>query len=191
LPGILGLDATAIPAALPYLAAEPERIARWRQQIDSRPGFKIGVAWQGNPKSSAELGRSAPLTALAPLAAVPGVRLISLQKGPGSEQIWSFPPIEDLGSRFDAGADAFLDTAAAMQCLDLVVSVDTAPAHLAGALGKPVWIALKHVPDWRWMLGRADSPWYPAARLFRQERAGDWGAVFQQMAEALKQRIAR
>jgi len=191
LPRLLGLDAASIPAGIPYLAAEPERVARWRQRFEARPGFRIGLVWQGNPNSTADLGRSAPLTALAPLAALPGVRLIALQKGPGSEQIWDFPAIEDLGPGFDAGADAFLDTAAAMACLDLVVSVDTAPAHLAGALGRKPWIALKSVPDWRWMLGRDDTPWYPGARLFRQQRAGDWAGVFDAMAAALKRELGR
>jgi tetratricopeptide (TPR) repeat protein len=189
LPRILGLDAASVPAKVPYLVAETDRVERWRSQIDRRPGFRVGVTWQGNPGSIADLGRSAPLAALAPLAAVPGVRLISLQKGPGSEQIWGFPAIEDLGPRFDAGGDAFLDTAAAMQCLDLVVSVDTAPAHLAGALARPVWIALKSMPDWRWMLERRGTPWYPTARLFRQQRAGDWPGVFAAMAEALRREV--
>jgi Flp pilus assembly protein TadD len=190
-PRILGLDAGSIPSAVPYLAAEPERVARWRGCIAARPGFTVGLVWQGNPHSIADLGRSAPLAAFAPLAAVPGVRLIALQKGPGSEQVWNFPAIEDLGGAFDAGPDAFLDTAAVMQCLDLVVSVDTAAAHLAGALGRPVWIALKSVPDWRWLLDRADTPWYPTARLFRQPSAGDWGAVVRAMAEALHGETAR
>jgi len=95
-----------------------------------------------------------------------------------------------LGEDFDAGPDAFLDAAAVMECLDLVVTCDTSVAHLAGALGQPVWIALRYVPDWRWMFDRSDSPWYPTMRLFRQKRWGDWGGVFREIAEAVKKTIA-
>ncbi len=190
LPGILNIDAGSVPAEVPYLSVEPERVQRWRDRLAARPGFKVGIAWQGNPASNADLGRSTRLAAMAPLAEVPGVRLVSLQKGAGTEQLWNFGPVEEFGPSFDAGADAFLDTAAVMQSLDLVISVDSAPAHLAGALARPVWIALKSVPDWRWMLGREDTPWYPTARLFRQDKAGDWHGVFQRMATALREKIA-
>jgi hypothetical protein len=131
-----------------------------------------------------------PLTQFAPLAAVPGVRLISLQKGAGSEQLAALGglfPVVDLGDRLDAGGP-FLDTAALMKGLDLVVTCDTAVAHLAGALGVPVWVALALAPDWRWLLGRQDSPWYPTMRLFRQARRGEWGDVFARIAAALDQR---
>jgi hypothetical protein len=116
------------------------------------------------------------------------VRLISLQKNAGVEQLHELPPgmsVETLGDAFDAGPDAFLDTAAAMESLDLVIASDTAVAHLAGALGRPVWVALKYVPDWRWLLDRTDSPWYPAMRLFRQKTQGDWPAVFADIAQEL------
>jgi len=172
-----------------YLAAEPERVAHWRAALDARPGFKVGIVWQGNRHSIADLGRSPPLAAFAALAAVPGVRLISLQKGEGGEQLDAMPMVERLPGALDPGPDAFLDTAAVMQCLDLVISADTAPAHLAGALGRPVWLALKRVADWRWLLDRDDNPWYPTARLFRQERAGDWDAVFARMAEVLAKEV--
>lgn len=189
LPGILGVEAGSVPADVPYLAADPARIERWRERLAGLPGCKVGIAWQGNPASNADLGRSARLAAMAPLSALEGVRLVSLQKGAGTEQLWNFGPVEELGPGFDAGPDAFLDTAAVMQSLDLVVSVDSAPAHLAGALGRPVWIALKSVPDWRWMLGRDDTPWYPTARLFRQDKAGDWDGVFRRMAAALREKL--
>jgi tetratricopeptide (TPR) repeat protein len=191
LPLALATTPATIPAAIPYLRAEPERAAAWRARLEQRPGFRVGIAWQGNPHSIADLGRSAPLAAFAPLAAVPGVRLIALQKGPGSEQLAALPAVEDLGNGLDPGPDAFLDTAAAMMALDLVVSVDTAAAHLAGALGRPVWIALKSVPDWRWLLDRADTPWYPTARLFRQRQPGDWPGVFAAIAAALKAEVER
>ncbi len=182
LPRMLGNQ----PPAPPYLSAESDRIAFWRQRIGTY-GRKIGIAWQGNPTAAAERGRSVPLSAFLPLARVPGVRLISLQKHHGLEQLAQATElrIETLGDDFDAGPDAFIDTAAAMQCLDLVISSDTSIAHLAGALARPVWVALKHVPDWRWMLDRADSPCYPPMRLFRQPTRGDWRGVFDAMAREL------
>ena len=156
----------------------------WSRRIGSA-GFKIGIVWQGNPDPEADRARSMPLSALAPLAEVAGVRLISLQKGAGEEQISSLPPsmrVETLGADFDAGPDAFVDTAAAMTSLDLIVTCDTSIAHLAGALAAPVWVALKSDAEWRWLTGRADSPWYPTMRLFRQSRRGVWGDVFDAMA---------
>ena len=173
-----------IPGAVPYLTAEPALRDMWRQRIGAE-GFKIGVVWQGNPNPEADRARSMPLAALAPLAEVAGVRLISLQKGFGEEQLSNLPPsmrVETLGAGFDAGADAFVDTAAAMTCLDLVVTCDTSLAHLAGALALPVWVALKSDAEWRWMTERADSPWYPTMRLFRQSRRGVWADVFEAMA---------
>ncbi len=176
-----------IPAQIPYLRAAADRVAFWRERIGGH-GFKIGLAWRGSSHKSADHSRSAPLKAFAPLAEIAGVRLISLQKNVGVEEIADWPgerQIETLGEEFDAGADAFVDTAAAIEALDLVVSIDTSIAHLAGALGKPVWVALKHVPEWRWLLERADHPWYPTARLFRQPCRGDWDGLFAAVAEAL------
>ena len=179
-----------IPASVPYLKAEPERVARWRAQLGDS-GFKVGIAWQG-ARVSNDVGRSMALAHFAPLAAIPGVRLISLQKGDGAEQLQVLPPgmkVETLGDDFDAGADSFLDAAAAMEACDLVVSSDTAIPHLAGALGRPVWIALRHSPEWRWFLSRSDSPWYPSATLFRQSRPGDWKDVFSAMTEKLRTQL--
>jgi hypothetical protein len=167
-----------VPAAVPYLSADPRRAARWRERI-GEAGFKIGIAWQGS-RNRIDVGRSVPLEFFVPLAGLPGVRLISLQKGEALEQLrgsQSFP-LELLGDDFDAGPQAFLDSAAVMSQLDLLITCDTALAHLAGALGRPIWVALKHVPDWRWLLDREDSPWYPSMRLFRQSRRGDWEGVF-------------
>lgn len=193
LPALFGTDEDGIPAAVPYLAAEPERVARWRARLAAGgPGFTVGVVWQGNPHGAIDRGRSPPLAAFVPLAAVPGVRLISLQRRDGLEQLEARPAglrLETLDEEVDADG-AFLDTAAIMECLDLVISSDTAAAHLAGALGRPVWVPLKRVPDWRWLLERADSPWYPTMRLFRQSRAGDWDGVFQALAAALAVRAA-
>ena len=167
-----------VPAAVPYLYADPQRAARWHEHIGDA-GFRIGITWQGS-RNRIDVGRSVPLEFFVPLAGIPGVRLISLQKGEAVEQLrGSRPaPLELLGDDFDAGPQAFLDSAAVMSHLDLLITCDTALAHLAGALGRPTWVALKQVPDWRWLLDREDSPWYPSMRLFRQSQRGDWDGVF-------------
>ena len=182
---LLSLPArTSLPGAQPpYLFAEPDRVAAWKSRIGPN-GVRVGINWQGYSGRFEDKGRSFPLAMFQPLA-MPGVRLISLQKGEGEEQIATAGiPLETLDG-LDDGPDAFLDTAAVMMNLDLVITSDTSIAHLAGALGRPVWVALRWVPDWRWMLERADSPWYPTMRLFRQSRDGDWAAVFAAMAQAL------
>ena len=174
-----------IPTKTPYLTAEPNRVARWQARIGTH-GLKIGIAWQGNPGRTEDRGRSIPLREFLRLAAVPGVRLISLQKNDGIQQIEDAGSVETLGTDFDAGPDGFLDTAAAMMCVDIVIASDTSIAHLAGALGLSVWVALRKVPDWRWQLGREDSPWYPSMRLFRQTERDEWGPVFDSMAAAVQ-----
>jgi Flp pilus assembly protein TadD len=174
----------APPAPVPYVFAEPALVAAWSDRI-GEAGFRIGIGWQGFSGRREDKGRSIPLAAFRPLAEVAGVRLISLQKGDGEEQIAGAGfAVETLGG-LDAGVDAFVDTAAVMMTLDLIITSDTAIAHLAGALGRPVWVALRRVPDWRWMLDRSDSPWYPTMYLFRQRYDGDWAAVFDAMARAL------
>jgi tetratricopeptide (TPR) repeat protein len=193
LPLAFGTDLTSIPAAVPYLSAEPDLVERWRARIGGH-GFRVGIAWQGNPSGRVDLGRSIPLAMFAPLARIPGVRLISLQKETGVEQLSRLPlglEVETLGEDFDAGADAFIDTAAVMENLNLVVTSDTSVAHVAGALARPVWVALKRYADWRWLLKREDSPWYPTMRLFRQTAQGDWASVFSRMADELRLLAAR
>lgn len=188
LPRLLGTTLDTIPDGVPYFAAEPERVARWSALVDPR-AINIGIAWQGNPERKIDVGRSIPLAAFRPLCDVPGVRMVSLQRTHGLEQLRDLPDgmsIVEPGDAFDAGRDAFVDTAALMAQLDLVVCSDSAVAHLAGALGVPTWVALKHIPEWRWLLGRNDSPWYPTMRLFRQHQAGAWDAVFAEMGEALE-----
>jgi hypothetical protein len=190
-PFVLGWTPEQGAAETPYLSADPVRVDRWSRRLPGG-GFRVGIAWQGNPAAPADRGRSIPLRAFPPLGQIPGVRLISLQKGSGVEQMADLPPgmaVDSLGADFDSGPDAFLDTAAVMMHLDLIVTSDTAVAHLAGALGRPVWIALRHVPDWRWMLDCEDSPWYPTARLFRQRRTGDWNEVFERMTRELAQAV--
>ena len=168
-PGSLGMTPEAIPASAPYMAADPQRRAAWQKKLGG--GFKIGISWQGSPTFVHDRGRSIPLAAFAPLADVPDVRLISLQKRPGAEQIANVPfrgRIEQVLDVSDTSDSAFLDTVALVDTLDLVVTSDSMNAHLAGALGKPTFVALRKIPDWRWLLGRDDCPWYPSARLFRQ-----------------------
>jgi tetratricopeptide (TPR) repeat protein len=187
LPHWLGTELGAIPGKAPYVFAEKPLASRWLEKIGPH-GFKIGIGWQGNPRGQIDKGRSSPLACFAPLSAVPGVRLISLQKTHGLDQLEHLPSamkVETLGT-FDEGPDAFVDTAAIMQSLDLVVTSDTATPHLAGALGVPAWVALKRIPDWRWMLDRNDSPWYPSLRLFRQSAPGDWAELFARIAKELR-----
>ena len=180
LPAALGLQtADELTAAEPYLRAEPERVARWAERI-AGPGPRIGIAWQGNPDPRIDVDRSVPLARFAPLAALPGVRLVALQKGHGLEQIGQvdFADKIEVHDDLDAGPDAFLDSAALMMSLDAVVTSCTAVAHLAAALARPTHVLLKaQGADWRWLHGRTDSVWSPAITLHRQPKPGDWEAA--------------
>jgi hypothetical protein len=196
LPGLVGAVPADVPADIPYLNADAGLTEKWRQELNSQCGdcFKIAVCWQGNVSNCFERLRSIPWTSFAPLARLENVRLISLQKGPAANQLHSAAgqiPVLDLGEQLDRDAGAFMDTAAIMKCVDLVISSDTAIPHLAGALGVPVWVALPLVPDWRWLLRREDTPWYPTMRLFRQTEFGKWDDVFARMAELVAQMITR
>jgi tetratricopeptide (TPR) repeat protein len=187
LPRTIGTTLASIPAPVPYLSAELERITAWWNRLGA-DGFRIGIAWQGNPKAPMDRLRSIPLRSFAPLTAFSGVRLISLQRNDGLDQLAGLPAgmqVEVLGPEFDAGPDAFLDTAAVMMRLDLVIACDTSVAHLAGALGRPVWLLLGANPDWRWLVDRRDTPWYPTMQLFRQSVPGDWPGVIDRVATAL------
>jgi Flp pilus assembly protein TadD len=190
LPAIRATTEATIPSDVPYLAAEAEAVARWRTRLGAH-GFRVGIAWQGNKARREDTGRSIGLEQFLPLAAVPGVRLISLQKDVGVEQLAPGMTVETLGQDFDTGPDGFIDTAAVMMTLDLVISSDTAIPHLAGALGRPVWVALRAVPDWRFMLERADNPWYPTMRLFRQTARDRWEPVFEAIRQALAALVAK
>jgi tetratricopeptide (TPR) repeat protein len=190
LPRVLATELATIPAATPYLAASPERVGYWRDRLPPAR-LRVGIAWQGNPRARHDRSRSIPLREFAPLAAIPGIRLVSLQQHDGLDQLQALPAgmrVETLGAEFDAGPDAFLDTAAVMGELDLIVTCDTAIAHLAGALGRPVFVLLADHPDWRWLTGRDDSPWYPSMRLFRQTEPGDWSGPVTNVAAALAAR---
>lgn len=178
LPRYFGTTTDTIPANVPYISADPARRARWRARIGSA-GLKIGLVWHTNP-AHGNTRRWIPLRCLAPLAELPGVRLISLQKHHGLDQLAALPAtqhIETLGDRFDEGPEAFADAAAVIAELDLVISIDTSMAHLAGAMARPTWVVLHTADDWRWLKGRDDSPWYPTTRLFRQTHPDDWTSV--------------
>ncbi len=192
LPALFRLGLDSIPADVPYLAADAELVANWNDALGDDGRWRVGIGWQGNPQSPDARVRSIQLTEFASAAALDGVRLLSLQKGSGSEQLADCPfPVEDWGSRLDEGGSAFRDTAAVIQNLDLVITCDTALAHLAGALAVPVWMATPYSPDWRWMLDRTDSPWYPTMRLFRQSSHACWDDVFVTIAEELSALVRR
>jgi len=177
-----------IPARLPYLRAEPALVQRWAAELPPRPALRVGLAWKGNPRFENDADRSlASLAVLAPLWRVPGVQFVSLQKGAGEDEAANPPsaqPLLHVGGRMSDFADA----AAIMDQLDVVIAVDTAMAHLAGALNKPCWLLLpRYQTDWRWFEDRADSPWYPGVmRLFRQAEPGDWQPVVTALVQALQ-----
>ena len=182
--GVLGIDANSIPAAVPYLSASREDTAALAPELAASEGtLRIGLAWAGNPQQANDRRRSCPLAALVPLLELPGITWFSLQKGDGEDQIAEIPAAARI-RQLDARND-FARKAALIGELDLVISVCSSSAHLAGALGKPVWILLQYAPDWRWGANRTDSPWYPTARLFRQPRAGDWASVIADVRAAL------
>jgi tetratricopeptide (TPR) repeat protein len=191
LPGLFRTRLETIPANVPYIFPDPALLKHWRESMKHLTGFKIGIAWQGNTKHKLDRHRSIPLRHFAPLAEVPGVRLISLQKGPGAEQLDDGTcgfSAHDLG-RFVNTQGVFTDTAAIMKQLDLVICCDTSIAHLAGALGVPIWMAVPFAADWRWMRHGDDSRWYPTIRLFRQKERGNWDEVFARMAGELARRV--
>ena len=187
LPRLHGTTLDTIPGEIPYLHADPARAEVWRARLQDllQPGTRrIGISWAGRPTHNNDHNRSISLDAFAPIAGMDGISLVSLQKGPAQQAIANY---FDRAALLNLGAEIsdFVDTMAIIEALDLVVCVDTALAHLAGAMGKPVWILLPYAPDWRWLLGRSDSPWYPTARLFRQSNPGDWSSVVRRIAEAL------
>jgi len=193
LPAKFGTRVDTIPQNIPYFTAEPDRVARWGERIGQH-GFRIGINWQGNPSGKIDEGRSAPLAQFLRFADVPGVRIVSMQKNHGLDQLNDVPAhikVELLGDDFDTGKDAFLDTLAVLANLDLVVTTDTSLAHVTGGFGMQTFVALKEHPDWRWLLDRDDSPWYPHHRLFRQVKFGVWDDPFIAMTEAIRELAAR
>jgi hypothetical protein len=186
LPLAFGTTVETIPNRVPYLHADPQRSGQWRARLAGDANrLKVGLVWAGNPDVKTDSERSMRLPALAPLGQAPGVSFYSLQKGPGAAQAKDPLPGLKLINYTNELQD-FADTAALISQLDLVISVCTSVTHLAGALGRPVWTLLSYAPDWRWLVGREDSPWYPTMRLFRQKARGDWDEVARRVAEALK-----
>ncbi|MBI3515529.1 MAG: glycosyltransferase family protein [Proteobacteria bacterium] len=187
LPRAFGTTLDTIPAPIPYLHADPAKSAHWRQRLDAllpRGYRRIGLVWAGRPAHENDRNRSLALDRLAPLAGLPGIALVALQLGPAQAQIGGFYGAAPLVNLAPEIAD-FTDTLAILDNLDLVVAVDTAVAHLAGAMAKPVFVLLPYAPDWRWLLDRTDSPWYPTARLFRQPALRDWDAVINNLISVL------
>ena len=180
LPFLFNTNLDTIPSGIPYLFADDDKVTSWGKRL-SKATFKVGICWQGS-KNKIDFGRSFPLSFFRGISELPNVELISLHKGEGEEQIKDVNfELTTLGDNFDAGEDAFIDTAAVMKNCDLIITSDTATAHLAGALGCHTWVALKKVPDWRWMLDRNDSPWYQNMTLYRQTERGNWKYIFDTM----------
>ncbi len=185
LPGLLGTTLQTLPAK-PYLSSDASEVERWSSRVvDNGGNLKTGLVWAGSPTNTGDKARSFPLAAMAPLAQAPGIRFFTLQKGEAAKQAMN-PPAGMALTHFTEELRDFADTAAFIANLDLVICCDTSVAHLAGAMGKPTWVVLSFVPDWRWLLDRSDSPWYPTIKLFRQPRAGDWQTPMEQVAEQLK-----
>lgn len=191
LPRVFGTTIESIPAGVPYLKAEQSSIETWRAQLGAGDGeLRVGINWGGNLRFKREFTRSCGLDQLAPLRQIAGAKFYGLHKLQVGEAAKSVPPelrLTDLGPELKT----FGDTAAAMSLMDLIITTDTSVAHLAGALGRPVWVMLQFVPDWRWMMDREDSPWYPTMRLFRQKKWGDWNGVIEKVAEALSMKIQK
>jgi tetratricopeptide (TPR) repeat protein len=180
LPAILRTSLDTIPATVPYLHPEPAETAAWSERLASLPGLRAGLAWAGNPHYKADRTRSLPPAYLASLAAVPGVSFVSLQK----DRTEGVPPALQLHD-WTAELHDMAATAALVANLDLVIAIDSAVAHLAGALGRPVWLLNRHNTEWRWMWNRPESPWYPTMRIFRQPALGDWTSVMTHVAAEL------
>jgi tetratricopeptide (TPR) repeat protein len=189
LPRAFATTLETVPAEIPYLAAEPDAAARWSEALAGGAGLKVGIAWAGNPLHRSDARRSMEIETLLPLRRLKGVRWFSIQVGERAADLAHLPAgfVVDLAPQLSD----FAETAAAIANLDLVITVDTAVAHLAGALGRPAWVLLPHISDWRWLLERADSPWYPTLRLFRQPSPGDWDSVIVRAADALSGLVAR
>lgn len=190
LPYAVGITLETIPPATPYLTADPADVAHWRERLADLAGLRVGLCWAGGRKHSGyqiviDRRRSITLDTLAPLGGISGVQFISLQKGPSAAQAAHPPPGLELHDCTEDLHD-FADTAALVENLDLVISVDTSVAHLAGALGKPVWMLNRVDTDWCWLLDRDGSPWYPSLRQFRQPAPGDWTSVISRVRDALQ-----
>jgi len=187
---VLDVTLDNLPVETPYISADPAYVEKWRERLGT--GFKVGLIWQGNPQYGADLYRSIRLEHYRPLADIPDIRLISLQVFHGLDQLDNLPEgmaVERLGEEITNNPSGYREVAGAMSNLDLIVTSDTGPAHLSGAMGLPVWVALRDNPDWRWLVEGETSPWYPTMRVFRQQERGVWAPVFESIAEALRERL--
>lgn len=187
LPRLAGTRVETIPAPIPYLRAKPAKVAAWQERLAALvpKGFKrVGLVWAGRPAHNNDRNRSTPLATYRPLFDLPGVAFVALQKGPATPQAGGFfarAPLVNLGAEIGD----YEDTMAIMEALDLIVSVDTSVVHLAGAQGRPVWVMIPRAPDWRWLLGREDTPWYPSLRLWRQTMPNSWDDAVARIRAAL------
>jgi hypothetical protein len=191
-PSVLGHTPQDFPAAIPYLSADESLVQEWRGKLAAFPGRKIGIAWRGSPTYQADVMRSFPLAEFVPLSRLKGVHFFSLQKGPPAQEIDTLAgrlDVIDLARDLDEKTGAFVETAAVLKNLDLLITCDTAVGHVAGALGVPVWLAQCFVPDWRSGIEGDTSPWYPTLRLFRQSGPDDWAGVFHRIEKALMERF--
>ncbi len=188
LPGILGTTGGTISCDIPYLSADRGRAEQLRDQLTALTGgLKVGLVWAGKPSHKNDHNRSLEFESLVGLLGLRDIFFFSLQFGPRSGDLRA-AGCDGLITDLSESIKDFADTAIVLEVLDLLITVDTSPAHLAGALGKPVWVLLPYVPDWRWLLDRDDSPWYPSLQLFRQDRPNDWSKPLRRLAEALKAR---
>ncbi|MBU2819666.1 glycosyltransferase family 9 protein, partial [Acidithiobacillus ferrooxidans] len=183
LPHVMGTSLDTVPGRVPYLRVPVELQESWREKLAQIGGLRVGIVWAGNPLHKNDESRSLPLAALAPLAEIPGVSLLSLQKGHGERQLQE---VSFAVTPFGDQVQDFADSGAILQQLDVLISVDTSVAHLAGALGVNTYLLLPNSPDWRWLLDRDDTPWYPGMRLFRQAKAGVWDDVLASVAESVR-----
>ena len=187
LPSVFRSSMESIPRKVPYLFASPKLVEEWRERLMDFDGLRVGIAWQGNREFANDQFRRVPLKMFERLAAIPNVSLICLQKGDGMEQLSEIDFEVTIFPEMDTQSGAFMDTAAVMMNLDLIISPCTATPHLAGALGRNVWLAKSFVSEWRWVADdREENPWYPTMRMFRQPTLGDWGSVFDRMASEIK-----
>ncbi|MGD8763718.1 MAG: hypothetical protein PVG87_15520 [Desulfobacteraceae bacterium] len=178
-----------IPSRIPYPAADPLKTAAWRHRFSDQP-FCVGIVWRGSPAHANDHNRSCQLEQFLPLMKMPEIQWYDLQKGPGAGGVYQIESpfkVDNLGEELGD----FGDTAAVLENLDLLISVDTAVVHLAGAMGKTVWTLLPYAPDWRWQRNRDDSPWYPTMRLYRQPAIGDWASVFEKVADDLQRLVKK
>lgn len=200
MPMLLKTTLTTVPQEIPYIHADQKLIEEWRTRLAKDTNFKIGICWQGNANyrtqflRQAVAAKSMNVNHFAPIAKIPGVSVYSLQKIAGTDQLTKLEEgvvIKDFGYDLDEAHGRFMDTAAIMHNLDLIISVDTGTCHLAAAMGCPVWVPLPLPADWRWMLDRTDTPWYPSMRLFRQTKSGDWKTIMEAMAVELREMVKR